>query len=82
MYAIIFMDCKMEPVDGYTACREIKAACKEVGLHPPYIVGMFDPSNQDPPSKAWEYSMDELIAKPPTTEELKLILSETIKIKD
>ena len=37
-YVLVFMDCSMQPMDGYTASKLIKEYCQEANTEPPYIV--------------------------------------------
>ena len=78
-YALIFMDCSMEPMDGYTACKSIKAICEEKGISAPYIVATTGHSEEEYIKKAWENGMDELIPKPCRPLELSLVLEESLQ---
>ena len=80
-YVLIFMDCSMEPMDGYTACRTIKAICQERGVDAPYIVATTGHSEEEYIQKAWRNGMDELIPKPCRPKELSLVLEESLQFQ-
>ena len=77
-YVLVFMDCSMEPMDGYTASLLIKEYCQETEIHPPYIVACTGHTEESYVQKAWDSKMDELIPKPCRIEELEKVLQETI----
>merc|ERR1712100_535436 len=53
-YVLIFMDCSMEPMDGYTASKTIKNICKDRGVDAPYIVATTGHSEEQFIQKAWK----------------------------
>lgn len=73
------MDCSMEPMDGYTASKLIKAYCSEADIGPPYIVACTGHTEEAYVQKAWDSHMDELIPKPCRIEELEKVLEESME---
>lgn len=63
-YVLVFMDCSMEPMDGYTASKLIKKYCREEKVESPYIVACTGHTEEAYVQKAWDSEMDELIPKP------------------
>ena len=78
-YVVIFMDCSMEPMDGYTASSLIKQFCLEKEIDAPYIVATTGHSEEEFIQKAWDNGMDELIPKRCTIEELERVLAERME---
>ena len=73
------MDCSMEPMDGYTACRLIKKICKDKGIDAPYIVAATGHSDNEYIKKAFDNGMDELIPKPCRPIQLRQVLEESMQ---
>ena len=63
-YVLVFMDCSMQPMDGYTASKLMKKYCQETNIDPPYIVACTGHTEESYIQKAWDNDMDELIPKP------------------
>ena len=78
-YVVIFMDCSMEPMDGYTATSLIKQHCLEMEIDGPYIVACTGHSEAEYIQKAWKHGFDELIPKPCKIEELARVLAESME---
>ena len=81
-YVLIFMDCSMEPMDGYTATKQIKDFCAERNTLAPYIVATTGHSEDEYIQKAWDSGYDELIPKPCTPALLIDVLDESMQYID
>ena len=77
-YVLIFMDCSMEPMDGYTATTLIKKFCQTSRIDPPYVVACTGHTEDQYVKKAWDSRMDELIPKPCLIPELEKVLNESM----
>jgi len=78
-YVLVFMDCSMEPMDGYTSSKLIKKHCQDFDIEAPYIVACTGHTEEAYVQKAWENGMNELIPKPCRIEELETVLSEIVQ---
>jgi two-component system sensor histidine kinase/response regulator len=67
------MDCQMPEMDGFEATREIRLREKLSGRHVP-IIAMTANAMQGDRARCLDAGMDDYIAKPVRTEELKAIL--------
>ncbi|MDX2164316.1 MAG: response regulator [Gammaproteobacteria bacterium] len=76
-YDLVFMDCQMPEMDGYTASREIRARHKR---HIP-IVAMTAHALQGDKEKCLEAGMDDYISKPITREELIRVFAQWLPEK-
>ena len=81
-YVLIFMDCSMEPMDGYTATKMIKELCTDRGVLAPYMIATTGHSEDEYIQKAWDNGFDELIPKPCTPTLLKPALEESLEFLD
>ncbi len=61
-YDIIFMDCRMPVMDGYTATREIRATAGESNRIP--IVALTANASDDDRDRCFKAGMDDFLAKP------------------
>ena len=78
-YVVIFMDCDMPVMDGYTATKEIREYCSQNKLEQPYIIACTGHSEQRYMQMAWDSGMDELIAKPASVFKMKPILEQFVR---
>ena len=73
---IIFMDCEMAVMDGWTATEKIISFCKENKLKMPRIYGLTGYSDKDIEQKCLNSGMIEMIKKPVSLYELTRRISE------
>jgi CheY-like chemotaxis protein len=77
-YGLIFMDCSMPIMDGYTATDKIRNL---KNIQQPMIVACTGHSESEYIKKAFRHQMDEVVAKPANIEILKCVLNEMIEYK-
>ena len=77
-YGVIFMDCSMEPMNGYESTSLIKNFCKENKIKPPYVVACTGHTEEEFIKLAQTSGMDEVVAKPCKIEELQRVLRERL----
>jgi CheY-like chemotaxis protein len=73
-YDLIFMDCQMPDIDGFTACKVIRRLEKEKSLTPAVIIGVTADMTRIARKKCLESGMNDTVYKPTTRE----ILTATI----
>ena len=77
-YGLIFMDCSMPIMDGYTATEKIRKYLKSKFIQQPMIIACTGHSEAQYIKKAFEHKMDEVVPKPANIEVIKCILSEIV----
>jgi CheY-like chemotaxis protein len=70
-YDIVFMDCQMPRMDGFTAARSIKAMPLE---HPPCVIALSASATAEEQHKCREAGMSYFVAKPVRLEMLADVL--------
>ena len=80
-YGLIFMDCSMPIMDGYEATDKIRKFQRINGLQQPMIVACTGHTENEYIKKAWRHQMDEVVAKPASTDVVQLILEEMIELQ-
>jgi signal transduction histidine kinase/DNA-binding response OmpR family regulator len=78
-YDLIFMDCQMPEMDGYEATKKIRAL--ENGGPRARIVAMTAHAMQGDMEKCLQAGMDDYIAKPIKTEDLRLALEKLARVE-
>jgi CheY-like chemotaxis protein/HPt (histidine-containing phosphotransfer) domain-containing protein len=73
-YDLVFMDCQMPEMDGYTASNRIRHLERKRGGKPVFIVAMTADAQNGTRAKCQEAGMDEYITKPIMTEKLQDML--------
>ena len=79
-YGLIFMDCSMPIMDGYTASEKIRKFIKKLGVEQPMIVACTGHTEEEYIKKAFMHQIDEVIPKPTNVIIVKEILRELIII--
>jgi len=74
-YDLIFMDCQMPVLDGYQATRRIRESEKEAAIRRIPIVAMTAHAMAGDRDQCIQAGMDDYVAKPFRTEQLKAILA-------
>lgn len=74
-YAVIFMDCEMPVMDGYTATKKIRSQEQAQSLQPILIIAMTAHNTQEDRDYCTEVGMDDYIAKPFKLDVLKSLLT-------
>lgn len=68
---IIFMDCLMPLIDGYTATKEIKRLVSEENYIDCFVIAITGQSGVEEEIKCKNHGMDDFLAKPVTEKEFK-----------
>ena len=76
-YDLIFMDCQMPVLDGYSATTEIRQLEKSTSKHIP-IVALTASAIQGDREKCLEVGMDEYISKPTNQQKLNEVINQFI----
>ena len=71
----------MPIMDGYEATDKIRKLQRANCLNQPMIVACTGHTENEYIRKAWRYQMDEVVAKPATTEIISKILEEIIQVE-
>lgn len=79
---IIFMDCQMPNIDGFSASCEIRALEKRNKLRPAIIIGVTADTTRIARKKSHECGMNDLIYKPVTRELLTQILANYMDVNN
>ncbi len=74
VYDLVFMDCQMPVMDGYTATKNIRDSQSAVLNHQTIIVAMTANAMQGDKEKCFAAGMDDFIAKPVDPKKLATIL--------
>ena len=77
--AVIFMDCEMPIMDGYTATREIRKLQETKKLHKIKIFGVTGNIGHEYEMKCKEAGMNQIVCKPFTPENIKKIVTECLR---
>ncbi len=77
-YDLVFMDCEMPIMDGYTATRKLRESEKETDRHIP-IVAVTAYNMPEEREKAFACGMDEFLPKPIDVEKLTELLDKFLK---
>lgn len=73
-YDLIFMDCQMPEMDGYTATERIRSIEQSKGLHRTPIIAMTAHALKGDKEDCLKAGMDDYLAKPVNLPELKRVL--------
>ncbi len=80
-YDLIFMDCQMPVMDGFSSTRKIRSFEKTNGLPPIPIVALTAGISNDDKLRCKEAGMDNYLTKPFTISELNVVLTHHIRSK-
>ncbi|MBC7457987.1 MAG: response regulator, partial [Bdellovibrionaceae bacterium] len=72
-YDLIFMDCRMPVMDGYTATEKIRSNVKRVGAHIPIVALSAEGFSVDQ-TRCFDVGMNDFLQKPIDTNELLNVL--------
>jgi PAS domain S-box-containing protein len=78
-YDLVFMDCLMPEMDGFTATAAIRDATSHVKNHNVPIIAMTANAMQGDREKCLEASMDDYLAKPVKKEELAAVIEKWLQ---
>ncbi len=81
IFDLVFMDCQMPVMDGYTATKNIRDSQSPVLNHTVPIVAMTANAMQGDKEKCLASGMDDFIAKPVSAVKLRLILEKWLSHK-
>jgi signal transduction histidine kinase/DNA-binding response OmpR family regulator len=74
-YTLVFMDCQMPEMDGYTATAAIRASEMSQGIHTP-IIAMTANAMAGDREQCLAAGMDDYVSKPVTAETLRTVLQQ------
>ncbi len=80
-YDLIFMDCHMPVMDGYTATRELRVLEAKQGLSRQTVVAFTANAMEGEFEKCLEAGMDDYITKPIATQQLEAILLSRLSLQ-
>jgi signal transduction histidine kinase/CheY-like chemotaxis protein len=72
-YHLVFMDCQMPEMDGYTTCRTLRAMEESLGRHTP-VVALTAFAMRDDREKCLTAGMDDYLAKPVSWRDIRSAL--------
>ncbi|WP_227657388.1 7TM diverse intracellular signaling domain-containing protein [Candidatus Magnetaquicoccus inordinatus] len=72
-YNLIFMDCQMPELDGYSTCRTLRAMEESLGRHTP-VVALTAFAMRDDREKCLAAGMDDYLSKPVSWREIRAAL--------
>lgn len=80
-FVLIFMDCQMPIMDGFTATREIRTLESLRGLDPTPIIALTAGTSRSDKKKCLDAGMNDLVTKPFSIIQLRSVLESQLSVK-